>query len=337
MNKFLLAVIVPLLLALLPLSVRAQVDDICREFGVIPSLDLPWAQVPYVYGKVVLNGFDPTAKLRITVIFSDRDNPSRRLSISKSGSYCFKRSGSGGSLVVEVDGVEITRRSLASFGGAQQREDFDIYANVSQQAAPPGTISARFSHPRNEKTVPLYTKAAAAEKSKQLDIAVGHVKEIVAIDPADFIAWSILGSLYLQQNAFAESDAAFRKSLALKIEYTPAWISVARLRIAQKQFEAAIEILKHAVSLEPQSAPTYRLLGETYLQAKQGSLGVEAVSQSIKLDPVGMADGHLLIARLYELAGAKNLAAREYKAFLLKVPDYAEKAKLEKYIKENPE
>jgi predicted Zn-dependent protease len=239
--------------------------------------------------------------------------------------------------MIEVDGVEITRRSLPSFGGAQHREDFDIYANTAQQSVPPGTISAKFSHPRNEKTVPLYAKAAAAEKSKQLDKAVGYIKEIVAIDAADFIAWSILGSLYLEQNAFAESDAAFRKSLAIKIEYTPAWISVARLRIAQKQVEAAIEILKHAVSLEPQSANTYRLLGETYLQAKQGSLGVEALNEAIKLDPVGMADCHLLIARLYELAGAKNLATREYKAFLIKVPDYVEKAKLEKYVKENPE
>ncbi len=337
MNKLPLAIILSSLLVLLPLSVRAQVDDICREFGVIPSLDLPWAQVPYVYGKVVLSGFDSGAKPRVTVIFSDRDNPSRRLSLSKTGSYCFKRSGSGGTLTIEVDGIEITRRSLPSFGGAQQREDFDVYANTDQRSVPPGTISGKFSHRRNEKTVPLYAKAATAEKAKDLEMAAGYLKEIVAIDPADFIAWSILGSLYLKQNAFAESDAAFRKSLALKIEYTPAWISVAKLRIAQKQPEAAIEIHKHAVSLEPESADTYRLLGETYLQAKQGNLGVEALNQAIKLDPVGMADCHLLIARLYELAGAKNLAAREYKAFLLKVPDYADKAKLEKYVKENPD
>lgn len=45
---------------------------------------------------------------------------------------------------------------------------------------------------------------------------------------------------------------------------------------------------------------------------------------------------HLLIGRLYDAAGAKQLASREFRGFLRKVPDYADKAKLEKYIKENP-
>ena len=323
--------------AAFPAVVRPQVDDICREFGVIPSLDMPWAQVPYVYGKVVLNGFDLAANPRVTVVFADRDNPSKKITLSKTGNYCFRRTASGGSLVIELNGIEVARRSLPSFGGAQQREDFDIYSDSSQQSAPPGAISAKLTHPRNDKTVDLYQKAAAAEKSKELDKATTFVKEIVAIDPADFIAWSILGSLYLEQRSFAESDAAFRKSLALKIEYTPAWINVGRLRVAQKQLEAAIEIFKHAASLEPKSARIYKLLGETYLQAKQGTLGVEALEHAISLDPLGMAECHLLIARLYDLAGAKKFAAREYKAFLSKVPDYVDKKKLEKYIQENPE
>ena len=151
------------------------------------------------------------------------------------------------------------------------------------------------------------------------------------------IAWSILGSLYLENKSYAESDAAFRKSLELKVEYTPAWINVARLRIAQKQPEAAIEILKHAIALEPNSARPLRLLGEMYLQTKQGTLAVDALNQAIKLDPTGMADCHLLLGRLYDAAGAKKYATREFKAFLEKVPDYAEKDRLKKYIQDNPE
>ena len=162
-------------------------------------------------------------------------------------------------------------------------------------------------------------------------------KEIVEIDPADFVGWSILGSLYMEKRAYAESDAAFRKSLGLKVEYTPAWINVARLRIAQKQPEAAIELLKHATSLEPTSGRAFKLLGETYLQTKQGTLAVDALNQAIKLDPNGMAECHMLLGRLYDAAGAKKLAAREFKALLAKIPDYADKEKLEKYIQANPE
>lgn len=337
MKTIFLAILIFAIFVNVPVVVKAQVDEICREFGVIPSLDMPWAQIPYLYGKVALHGFDPALRPKVSVVFSDRDNPSKRITLSKSGSYCFKRTGSGGGLVIEVDGIEVARRTLPSFGGAQLREDFDIYPDASQGIAPPGTVSAKFSHPRNEKTQELYQKAAKAEKSKELDKATQFLKKIVAIDPDDFVAWSILGSLHYEQQSFADADAAFRKCLALKIEYTPAWISVGRLRVAQKQLEAAIEIFKHAASLEPGSARTYKLLGETYLQAKMGTLGVEALNQAIKLDPAGMAECHLMIGRLYDLAGAKQYATREYKAFLAKVPDYADKKQLEKYIRENPE
>ena len=316
---------------------QAQVDEICREFGVFPSLDKPMAQVPYLFGKVQLIGFDATSKPKVTVVFSDRDNPSRRMSLSKTGNFCFKRGGGGGTIAIEVDGIEVARRSIPSFGAAQQREDFDIYPPTSPASSAPGTVSAKFSHPRSEKTEELYQKAAKAERDKQIGVAIAHMKEIVAIDATDFVAWSILGSLYLEQKSFDESDAAFRKSLGLKVEYTPAWVNVGRLRVAQKNFGAAIEIFKHAVTLEPDSAKIYKLLGEAHLQAKQGTLGVEALNQAIKLDPVGMADCHLLIGRLYDLAGAKQLASKEYRLFLTKVPDYSDKQKLEKFIKDNPE
>jgi cytochrome c-type biogenesis protein CcmH/NrfG len=109
-----------------------------------------------------------------------------------------------------------------------------------------------------------------------------------------------------------------------------------QIRVEQKQYLAAVEILKHATSLDAKSARTFQLLGEAYLQNKQGSLGVAALSEAIRLDPTGMAECHLQIAHLYELAGAKQLAAKEYKLFLEKVPDYENKKRLEKFIKDNP-
>ena len=331
------AILILVILATGASSAVSQVDDICHEFGVIPSLDMPWAQVPYLYGKVVLVGFDTGSKAKVTVVFSDRDNPSKKITLSKTGHYCFKRGGSGGTIVVEVDGIEAARRTVPSVGGAQIREDFEIYATTAQTQPPPASISAKFTRPKNDKTVSLYERAAKAEREKDLPAATVFAKQIVEIDPEDFIAWSILGSLYLEQKAFADSDAAFRRSLALQVDYTPAWINVGRLRVAQGQNAAAIEIFKHAAALDPTSARAFKLMGEAYLQTRQGTLAVEALNEALRLDPIGMAECHLLMARLYDAAGAKGLATREFKAFLAKVPDYPEKRKLEKYIKENPE
>lgn len=315
---------------------HAQIDEICAEAGVMPSLDSPFAHVPYVFGRITVKGFDPGAKLpKVAVIFSEGQQAVKRLIVDKSGNYCFRRVGGSGSLVVEVNGLEVARRTLPSFGAAQQREDFEVLASGHQRATAPAAISAKFSHPPNEKTVGLYKKAAEAEKAKDLKEAVKVLKDLVSVDPADFIAWAKLGSLYFELNSLPEADAAFRKSLELKVEYTPAWINVGKLRVAQKQFEAASEIFKHAATLEPTSARTYQLLGDAYLQARKGTLGAEALNKAIELDPIGMAECHLQLAHLYQLAGAKDRAAREYRLFLVKVPDHPDKGKFEKYIKEN--
>lgn len=329
-----------ILLLVFAFNANAQADQICAESGITPSLDSPFVHVPYVYGRVVLKGFDPRAKLpNVTIILLEGQQSTSRLHIGKSGNYCFKLKSStnGGTLFLEVDGVEAARKTLLSLGGAQQREDFEIYPTESQKSTTPGVISAKFFHPVNPKTVELYKKTVEAESKKNPGKAIEHLKEIVSIDSADFIAWAKLGALYVEKNSLTEAEAAFRKSLELKVEYTPAWIHVGKIRVAQKQLEAAIEIFKHATSIEPTSGRAFQLLGETYLQARQGTLGEQALREAIKLDPVGMAECHLLLAHLYNLAGAKNLATREYKIFLTKEPNHPDKKKFEQYIKNNPE
>lgn len=318
---------------------RAQVDEICASAGQMPSLDSPFAHVPYIYGKVILKNFDLTTRIpKVTVIFVDGQQSRERWMVDKSGNYCFKRKSSGGGfIIVEVDGIEMAQRTLTAFGSSQQREDFEIFANQTQKAAPPGVVSTKFYYPPNPKTVELYKKTVEAEGQNESKKAIQYLKEIVAIDPADFIAWAKLGALYFGQESFTEADAAFRKCLELKVEYTPAWINVGKMRVVQKQYEAAIEIFKHTLELEPNSAKTFRLLGEAYLQAKQGTLGAEALNKAIELDPIGMAECHLLLGHLYELAKANQMAAKEYILFLSKVPDHKDKKKLEKFIKDNPE
>lgn len=309
------------------LLAHAQADDFCTEFGYTPSLSSPFANIPYIFGRVTLKGPVEKTKLpRINVTLIDGDQTNKRISVGKNGNYCFRRSGPSGTLIIELDGIEAARRSLATFGATQQREDFDIVS---------GKVP-KFFHPPNEKTVELYEKALKAESEKKPDELVRFLKEIVAADPADFIAWAKLGSLHLERKSFADAEAALRRSIELKMEYTPAWINFGQVRLGLKQYEAAVEVLKHTVSLDNSSARAYQLLGEAYLLGRQGSLGAEALNQAIKLDPIGMAEVHLQLAHLYQLAGAKSMAAQEYRLFLEKVPAHPDRAKFEKFIKDNP-
>lgn len=322
-------------LVIFTFQIQGQVDDICAESGFTPSLDSPFAQIPYVYGKINLRGFDPAKLPNVTITMVDSNQTTNRWTISKKGNYCFKLLSRGTTLIVEIDGIETTRRNVSSIGTAQQREDFEIFADQNQKNQL-GVVSAKFTHPPNPKTSELYKKTNELETKNDKNKLIQLFKEIVAIDPADFIAWAKLGVLFFEKENYQEADTSFRKALELRQEYTPAWVNVGMLRIAQKQFPAAIEILKYSLTLEPKSARIYQLLGEAYLQNKQGSLGAEALNKAIEFDPIGMAECHLQLAHLYQLAKANQLATKEYKLFLTKVPDYKDKKKLEEFIKKNP-
>lgn len=56
------------------------------------------------------------------------------------------------------------------------------------------------------------------------------------------------------------------------------------------------------------------------------------MNEALKLDPIGMANAHLRLVALYNLAGYKDRAAIEYNEFLKKKPDYPEAQKLRDYI-----
>ena len=319
--------------------IYAQATEYCVEENPNTPIDSPFARLPIIYGKVKLNGFPSGQKLpRITILLMDTQSSPSRWTVEKSGNYCFRmRSRSGGTLIVEIDGVEVERRIISSFGPGQHREDFEIYHDRKDKSTAPGVVSAKFYYPVNPKTVELYQKTADAENKKNIEKAIEYLKQIVTIDPLDFTGWAKLGVLYLQKKMLSEAEAAFKKSLELKAEYTPALIQIGLIRVHQNEFEAASEIFKQVTTLEPDSAIAFRLLGESYLQNRKGNLAVEALNQAIRLDPDGMADCHLLLGRLYDLAGAKQLATREFKLFLKKVPDHPDKKKFEKYIKDNPD
>jgi Tfp pilus assembly protein PilF len=313
-------------------------DDICREYGEVPTRDAGSARaVPYVFGRVRLKGVSANAKTpQVTVIYSDNNQPAIRQNIGRSGNYCFRRIGNGGMIIVEVDGNETVRRSISDLAATRHQEDFEVAPPHPQETAAPGVVSAKFYRPPNEKTAPLYRKAAEAEAGSDMKMAIEAVRAILTIDREDFIAWSKLGSLYLAQDALKEAELCFRRALEYRGDYTPALVNLGVVAAVQKYYPAAIALFLEAIKTEPRSARAYRLLGEAYLHNKQGALGLAALDKALEIDPVGMAECHLLKARLYDLAGATNLAAGEYRAFLAKVPDHPDKAKFEKYINNQP-
>jgi cytochrome c-type biogenesis protein CcmH/NrfG len=296
-----------------------------------------WATDPAVYGRVTLQGFQGQKFPKLTVTLIDRNRNEQRYTLDRNGYYCFRGAdGSGGTIIIDIEGNEAERRSLGSSTSQlrQHRQDFDIsVADTPQKVA---TISAKFAYPRDAANSALFDNAAAAEQKKDSVAAIKLLRELLGNDPRDFVAWAKLGSIYFESNDLVASEKAYVESARVKPDFSYAFMNLGRIYLAKGDPEVATKFLERATQLEPGSPRAFQLLGEAYILVKKGTLGVEALNEAIRLDPVGMADSHLLIATLYDRAGAKSYASREYKLFLEKKPDHTDRKKFEKYIKENP-
>ncbi len=255
-----------------------------------------------------------------------------RQAITNHGRYRFINLGAGQyDIAVEADNREIGRMSLVVSPRDLADTRRDIALEWHANRAPAGVEYYKRT-PANQT---LYTKAQDASRAKDDAQAISLFKQIVAADAKDYEAWSELGTAYFKQKKYSDSEKAYQSALEQKPDFLLAMLNIGKVRMSQKQYEGAIEILDRAVKQEPKSVEANYLLGESYLQIKKGSKAVGYLNEAIRLDPLGMAEVHLRLAALYNAAGLKDRAAAEYEQFLSKKPDYAEKEKLQKYIKEN--
>ena len=241
-------------------------------------------------------------------------------------------------LAIERDSAEIARLPIMIPANAVEhiRQDLEFRLKApGTRTGPGGVVSAANAYNRSSQNRALYQKATQEIESKNFSGATTTLKSLVEADPKDYFAWSDLGMVYFLQKDLEAAENSYNSALIAKPDHVAALINIGRVRMARKNYEGAIQPLEAALKAEPQSATANYFLGETYLALKKGSKAVGYLNEALKLDPVGMADAHLRLASLYNLAGYKDRAALEYEQFLQKKPDYPERKKLEEYISTN--
>ncbi len=239
-------------------------------------------------------------------------------------------------LVVELDAQEIARLPVLIPENAVEhiRQDLEFRWKGGATNSP-GAISAANAYNRSNQNRALYQRATQEIQSKNYTQAVLSLRSVVEADPKDYYAWSDLGMVYFVQKELEEAEKSYASAIAAKPDHVDAMVNLGRVRIARKNNEGAVESLEGVLKVDPKSATANYFLGEAYLALKKGSKAVVYLNEAIKLDPVGMADAHLRLGTLYNLAGYKDRAAAEYEQFLQKRPDYPEKQKLAEYIQAN--
>lgn len=317
-------------------SAEAQTEDVRAATGLPIQIGQP-----VIYGQVTLSGLSKGDKrpiVAVTLLASGTQI--ERTIANDSGYYYFLRAPSPGlTLIFEVNNVEVGRDVLNPGPDRTLRRDISVdwkRFNESQKDAPPGVVSARDMYPgRTPDATAALDSATAATKAGKKDEATKILRSVVEKDPKDFPAWTELGTAYFSTDKFAEAEVAYNKAIELKPDFMVAIMNLGKVQMAQKKYDAAVVTLTKGIQTDPNSADAFHYLGESYLQVKQGNRAVIALNEAIRLAPSEKAELHLRLAALYNAAGAKPQAVNEYKLFLQKKPDYKDKDKIEKFIKDN--
>ncbi|MBX3245374.1 MAG: tetratricopeptide repeat protein [Acidobacteria bacterium] len=313
----------------------AGLNTFAQDVRTATGLPIPIGAA-VIWGQVELKGLspdEPRPMVFVSLMFNGAQI--NRVSANDKGYYVFReRARDGASLLVTVGGLDVGSIVITSAGG--ERYDVSVDWNSIRTTRPPGVVSVRDAYAgRSDENNKLFTRASDAAKAKKNGEAIKLFNELLASDPKDFVAWTEIGSVYFADSKYPDAETSYKKSLGLKSDFMPALMNLGKLYIASKNFAEAVPVLEKAAATEPTSADANHYLGEAYLSTRQGSKAVGVLNEAIRLDPDGKADVHLRLAALYNAANMKDRAALEYKALLEKKPNHADKAKLEKYIKEN--
>jgi len=298
-----------------------------RAFTVFGDLKVDESEAGDTNTNVI---FDVILYTRGNVVF-------QRQRVGNNGRYRFINVFNGDYyLAVELDNVEIARMPLLISENAveQVRQDLEFRWKAPPRAAA-GVVSVADDYKRSSKTSALYQRASHEIDSKNFTQAIATLRSVVEADPKDYPAWTNLGMVYFIEKDLEQAETSYTSAIQAKPDHVAALVNLGRVRLARKNNEGAVEPLEAALKADPKSATANYFLGEAYLALKKGSKAVGYLNEALKLDPVGMADAHLRLAALYNLAGYKDRAAAEYEMFLQKKPDYPDKKKLTDYIEAN--
>jgi tetratricopeptide (TPR) repeat protein len=237
-------------------------------------------------------------------------------------------------VAVEVEGREVarTRVNINSLYKNDFRHDLALAWSAPPGGPRPGTVDASAAYSRSTTNQQLFESADLAAGRKDYLEAAALLRRLVEADPADYPAWTELGTMHYALGKAEAAEDAYARALAARPDFLRAAINLGRLRITMKKFAPAAEVLNSAVEKHPQSADAHFLLGETHLQMKKGSKAVPHLNEAARL---GRADAHLRLATLYNAAGLKDQAADEYERLLAKEPNHPDREKLRRYIEEN--
>lgn len=138
------------------------------------------------------------------------------------------------------------------------------------------------------------TMPESPKRQQMLTLAVGELKQSVAILPDYLDAWNNLALTYKLQNNLDSAVVTFQHLTSIAPQYTKGWYNRATVHVARKEYQAAIDCMHQYTNSHPNLANAWFVSGEAYGFLGQYENAIVDLKRCIAADPNHYSGTYLL-------------------------------------------
>ena len=153
----------------------------------------------------------------------------------------------------------------------------------------------------------LQLKALNLASSGELSLAGNLLQKCSKICPEDEKVWLDLAYIYSKQGAYDRSEAAYRRSIFLAPDYSPAYNGIAVIQARKGDYKSAIATLRQAVTVNSNDLVSYNNLARLLESNKESKSAMMIYQRLLTLSPT--ADNYQSLIHSYLKAGLSKAAA----------------------------
>lgn len=154
------------------------------------------------------------------------------------------------------------------------------------------------------------------------ELAENELRQVLAEDPHDAYAHSLLGLSLAHQEKYQEATSETQQAIHLAPDFPFAHYAHAHVLHRRNRFPEALAAINEAIRLEPEAADQYALLSNIHLQERHWRGALNAAEQGLQFDPEHIGCTNLRAIAMVKL-GRKADAGKTIEAALSRNPDNA--------------
>ncbi len=258
-----------------------------------------------------------------------------RLESPESGSAGDCQTVEGGKCVFNVpsNGVYMVRMTERGYKDVSVRVELignprgyaTLELNPIPGEAPPGTREAASAGDPNlvsaldlnvpENARQEFEKGQSALRENRLDAGISHLRKAIKLYDAFPLAYTVLGTAYLEQKNWKDAETALQKATSLDPKSAEAYLALGALFNQTKSYPQAETSLLRGLELKPDAPGGHYELAKTYWALDRWQEAAPHVRKAVS-DMPDLASPHVLLGNVLLRENNPDGALREYQEYL---------------------